>query len=49
MFNVWFKYGKFTKNAVKISEASTLGKILGNKLFSFHIFSVHLQDAIKLF
>lgn len=49
MFNVWFKHGKFTKIAVKISETSTLGKDLGNKLFAFHIFSVRLQDVIKLF
>lgn len=49
MFNVWFKHGKFTKITVKISETSTLGKVLGNILFSFHIFSVRLQRVIKLF
>ena len=49
MFNAWFKHGKFTKNAAKITETSTLGKDLGNKLFAFHIFSVCLQSVIKLF
>lgn len=49
MFNAWFKHSKFTKNAAKITETSTLGKDLGNKLFAFHIFSVCLQSVIKLF